>query len=139
MARISKRYVKLSIPLNDTSVLAWLQNQNNMSDSVRQLIRDEIERNGYDDMFCREVIPGAKRGRPTNAELQYRAEQEALASQEAVRQTPVKPVIVDTGRKGRMSQTGQTGQVTQMPQKPQETVVPVSDDDFIDPEELLGL
>ena len=87
-------------------------------------------------MFCREVIPGAKRGRPTNAELQYRAEQEALASQEAVRQTPVKPVIADTGRKGRMSQTGQ---VTQMPQKPQETAVPVSDDDFIDPEELLGL
>lgn len=139
MARISKRYVKLSIPLNDTSVLAWLQNQNNMSDSVRQLIRDEIERNGYDDMFCREVIPGAKRGRPTNAELQYRAEQEALASQEAVRQTSVKPVIADTGRKGRMSQTGQTAQVTQMPRKPQETAVPVSDDDFIDPEELLGL
>ena len=76
MAKLARKYIKLSVPVADTSVMAWLERQDDMSASIRFLIRNEIERNGLEDVFCREVIPQSKKGRPSNAELQYRAEQE---------------------------------------------------------------
>lgn len=74
-----KRY-RLTVPEQDTSVQRWLSEQLNMSASIRQLIRDDIEKNGYSDVTCRMVEQGAKRGRPSNAEL-ARREQESMNNQ----------------------------------------------------------
>lgn len=126
--KISRKYVKLSVPEDDTTVLEWLAVQVNMSDSIRSLIRDDVQKNGYSDLFCREVIPGAKRGRPTNAELQMRAEQEESVGSVTRNQSVVEKRAVTKPVK------------TEKPTKVAKPVVNQSGDDgFVDPEELLGL
>lgn len=97
-----KRY-RLTVPQQDTSVQDWLDAQLNISASIRQLIRDDIIKNGYTDVTCRQVEQGAKRGRPTNAELERRelgssdAAIPVLSEHEPVvpvveKQTPVQPL-----------------------------------------------
>lgn len=66
-----KRY-RLTVPAQDTSVQDWIAAQLNISASIRQLIRKDIQSNGYTDVTCRQVEQGAKRGRPSNAELERR-------------------------------------------------------------------
>lgn len=117
--------------MDDISVLKWLEKQHNMSDSLRHLIKEDVERGGYSDVFCREVVPKSKVGRKSNAELLM--EREALEQQvdiEPVRNTvPVQPKITTTPKKA-----------TPKPQpKPVYTQPVVEEDDFIDPEALLGL
>lgn len=51
-----KRY-RFNVPTNDKSVLKWISNQSNVSSSIRQLIRDDIRRNGFSDYTCRDVMP----------------------------------------------------------------------------------
>lgn len=58
-----KRF-RLTIPAADVSVLQWMEAQQNVSYSIRQLIRDAIRRNGYTDITCSEVEQLPKRGRP---------------------------------------------------------------------------
>lgn len=68
--------VRISIPKADTPVLTWLAVQQNISFSVRALIKDAIARQGYVDVTCGE--PSAKSpGRPK------KRMQEALARAEA--------------------------------------------------------
>jgi hypothetical protein len=69
----STRY-RLSVPAADESTLAWIDAQLNLSYSIRMLIREDIQKNGCTDVSCRAVEQGAKRGRPTNAELERRSE-----------------------------------------------------------------
>lgn len=129
----SRRYVKLSIPLADETVINWLNNQESMSDSIRMLIRDDVAKNGYGDLFCREVVPGAKRGRPTNAELQARAEQESVSV--PVAQAPTVAPTTHTS-------TRSTQQVVKPVVHPKPVIqgdVGMDDDGNIDPEKLLGL
>lgn len=74
MTPTAKRY-RLQVPAADESVQKWLAEQINISTSLRQLIRDDIQKNGFTDVTCRAVEQGPKRGRPTNAELERREEQ----------------------------------------------------------------
>lgn len=74
MTATAKRY-RLMVPNEDISVQEWIDAQLNISTSIRQLIREDIVKNGYTDVTCRRVEQGAKRGRPTNAELERRAEE----------------------------------------------------------------
>lgn len=67
----AKRY-RLTVPDADESTQQWLAHQVNFSNSIRALIREDIVKNGYTDVFCRPVEQGLKRGRPTNAELERR-------------------------------------------------------------------
>lgn len=68
--------VRISIPIADTPVLTWLSVQQNISFSIRALIKDAIARQGYVDATCGE--PSAKSpGRPK------KRMQEALARAEA--------------------------------------------------------
>lgn len=69
---VSSQRFRLSVPDADESVLAWIGAQLNLSASVRMLIRDDIQQNGFTDVSCRTVEQGAKRGRPSNAELERR-------------------------------------------------------------------
>ena len=58
-----KRF-RVSVPETDESVLAWIGAQSDLSNSVRALIREAIERNGYRDATCYPVQQQPRRGRP---------------------------------------------------------------------------
>lgn len=58
-----KRF-RVSVPETDESVLAWIGAQSDLSNSVRALIRESIEKNGYRDATCYPVVQQPRRGRP---------------------------------------------------------------------------
>lgn len=58
-----KRF-RVSVPETDESVLAWIGAQSDLSNSVRALIRESVERNGYRDATCYPVQQQPRRGRP---------------------------------------------------------------------------
>ena len=58
-----KRF-RVSVPETDESVLAWIGAQSDLSNSVRVLIRESIEKNGYRDATCYPVVQQPRRGRP---------------------------------------------------------------------------
>lgn len=62
----ARAYVRprLSIPAEDHSVIQWLENQINITDSLRIAVREFIERHGYDDATCLDVQKLPRRGRP---------------------------------------------------------------------------
>lgn len=67
MAREKKkapsRY-RLSVPQHDLSVNEWCKMQDNLSFSLRTIIKDYIEANGMTDPTCIEVVETPKVGRP---------------------------------------------------------------------------
>lgn len=48
---------RLNVPENDVSVVKWIQEQNNVSISIRQIIREYIAKNGYGDTLCTPIKP----------------------------------------------------------------------------------
>lgn len=54
----------LKVPQVDESVVEWVSAQHDLSQSLRQLIRDEIQRNGFTDTANRPVTQLPRRGRP---------------------------------------------------------------------------
>lgn len=74
--RPQSRRFRVSVPDADESVLEWIGAQSDLSASVRALIRDAIERNGYRDATCYPVQQQPRRGRPPKqAEQADQAEQ----------------------------------------------------------------
>lgn len=63
-AKTEPKRIRVNVPVADESVLAWFELQENHSLSVRQLIRESIERYGYVDIVNRPVAQLPKRGRP---------------------------------------------------------------------------
>lgn len=59
---------RLSVPPADESVVTWMELQDNASLSMRLLIRESIERNGYVDVMNKPVAQLPKRGRPAGSE-----------------------------------------------------------------------
>lgn len=90
MTQNAKRY-RFQVPAADESVQMWLAGQLNISNSLRQLIREDIQKNGFTDVTCRAVEQGAKRGRPTNAEILRRAEEAEGIEEHVV--TPVEEKV----------------------------------------------
>lgn len=89
---------RFSVPVEDVSVREWVEKQHNLSMSVRQLIKDYIEANGYTDATCQPVSqirgPGRPRGSVTRVESDEAAAQtpaEASMSQ-PVQAEPFQPV-----------------------------------------------
>lgn len=130
MAAIERRYIKLGIPVDDRSVLEWLERQHNMSDSIRALIRADVENNGYDDVFCRTVIPRGRVGRPRNAEVQLRDQEDTLETETKVPMTQSKSIQPKSSK-----QVVEKSTVTN-PTK--EVPVETDEDGFVDPLQLLG-
>jgi hypothetical protein len=58
---------RVSIPKADVSVLEWWGAQNDVAQSIRILIRGEIEKNGVTDVAFRPVTQAPRRGRPAIA------------------------------------------------------------------------
>lgn len=65
--------VRLTIPAADESSQAWINLQDDPSTSMRMLIRESIQRDGYVDVVNRPVEQQPRRGRPP------KSEEEALA------------------------------------------------------------
>lgn len=59
----SSRY-RFTVPPADTSVQQWIETQDNLSASLRTIIRESIERDGYVDATCKPVEQLPRRGRP---------------------------------------------------------------------------
>lgn len=55
---------RLFIPAADASTIQWIENQENVSVSLRTVIHEVIERCGYGDVFNRQVEQQPRRGRP---------------------------------------------------------------------------
>lgn len=55
---------RFTVPDADASVIAWLEAQASLSISLRFLIKEDIIRNGFTDVTCRQVGPAPRRGRP---------------------------------------------------------------------------
>lgn len=72
--RPQSRRFRVSVPDADESVLEWIGAQSDLSASVRALIRDAIERNGYRDATCYPVQQQPRRGRPPKQAEQIAAQ-----------------------------------------------------------------
>lgn len=55
---------RLTVPAADQSVIDWLELQDDPSGSMRRLVRDSIEREGFTDVLNRPVDQLPRRGRP---------------------------------------------------------------------------
>lgn len=62
------RRVRLTIPAADESSQAWIDLQDDASASMRMLIRESIQRDGYVDVVNRHVEQQPRRGRPPKSE-----------------------------------------------------------------------
>ena len=55
----------ISVPDNDTDVVNWINAQNNLSMSLRHLIKQSVQKDGIGDIFCKPISnPGVSAGRP---------------------------------------------------------------------------
>ena len=65
---VEPRRLRWSVPLADASTNQWLDLQNNISQSLQQLIREAIARDGYVDVVNKPVEQLPRRGRPPQDE-----------------------------------------------------------------------
>ena len=86
----SKRY-RFSVPGADDSSQRWLDEQQNLSLSLRYLVRAHIAREGYGDVFCKPVEQLPRRGRPPGLAREAEAEDEVLEQQPARLARPAQP------------------------------------------------
>ena len=82
--RPQSRRFRVSVPDADESVLEWIGAQSDLSASVRALIRDAIERNGYRDATCYPVQQQPRRGRPPKQAEQAEQVDQAEQSEQFV-------------------------------------------------------
>jgi len=82
------RKVRWTVPAADTSVIEWLDQQENISQSLRLLIRESIQRDGYIDVFYKPVDQLPRRGRPPLESIEQREDDEAVRRPAA---RPVQP------------------------------------------------
>lgn len=82
---VSKRY-RFSVPNEDESTQRWLDAQQNLSLSLRLIVRKQIEREGYIDVACRPVEQLPRRGRPPGSVSE--ADPAELGSESAQEQAP---------------------------------------------------
>jgi len=74
------RKLRVSIPAADVSVLQWLDAQASLADSLRALIRESIQRDGYIDVAFKPVEQLPRRGRPPADSDQGRTEGETQSA-----------------------------------------------------------
>lgn len=78
---------RVSVPAADEAVVAWMELQDNPSLSVRMLIRESIERQGYIDIVNRPVSQLPRRGHPAGSAEEAAAVEEGVP--EAQPQIPI--------------------------------------------------
>ncbi|MGW0536358.1 hypothetical protein [Streptomyces sp. NPDC003032] len=84
------------MPAADTSVIEWLGQQADISQSIRLLIRESIQRDGYIDVFYKPVDQLPRRGRPPLESIEQREDDEAVTERRpAARPAQPQPVVTD--------------------------------------------
>lgn len=91
VARPAVHRFRVSVPSADQPVLAWLAAQDNVSVSLRLLVREAIERDGYCDVLTRPVTQQPRRGRPPGSGGAASPELTDLSAA-----PPVPPVLAST-------------------------------------------
>ena len=81
---------RFSVPQKDISVVEWIQNQSNVSQSIRELIKNQIKKTGYDDVTCQEVHKLGPVGRPASSRKSVESE---TAEQTMVVSSEPRPVV----------------------------------------------
>lgn len=84
------RKVRWTVPAADTSVIEWLTEQADISQSIRLLIRESIQRDGYIDVFYKPVDQLPRRGRPPLEITEQHEDDEATAERRPTAR-PVQP------------------------------------------------
>ncbi|MFJ9900525.1 hypothetical protein ACIQPR_45080 [Streptomyces sp. NPDC091280] len=84
------RKVRWTVPAADTSVIEWLNKQADISQSLRLLIRESIQRDGYVDVFYKPVEQLPRRGRPPLESTEQHEDDEATTDRRPVAR-PVQP------------------------------------------------
>lgn len=59
-----RQYIRWSVSNADESTIAWVERQDDLSASLRLLVRESIQRDGYIDVVNRPVGQLPRRGRP---------------------------------------------------------------------------
>ncbi|SIO87037.1 hypothetical protein BQ8420_14785 [Nocardiopsis sp. JB363] len=72
--------MRLTVPAADESSQAWIDLQDDPSTSMRMLIRESIQRDGYVDVVNRPVEQQPRRGRPPKGEEEPLAQLPQLAA-----------------------------------------------------------
>ncbi|MGW2986449.1 hypothetical protein [Streptomyces goshikiensis] len=90
------RKVRWTVPAADTSVIEWLDQQENISQSLRLLIRESIQRDGYVDVYYKPVGQLPRRGRPPLESIEQGEDEEAVTGRRPVVET-VQPQSVPLG------------------------------------------
>lgn len=116
----NRRYVKLSVPLQDELVLTWLKSQENMSLSLRLLIKEHVRKHGgaiYDvtcDPVDTEIVvmeqKKSRRGRPpkSGAKVSQQILPAEFSQQEVNEpslQVPAKGVAAELSAQGTSAQS----------------------------------
>lgn len=78
------RRVRLTIPAADESSQAWIDLQDDPSASMRMLIRESIQRDGYVDVVNRPVEQQPRRGRPPKSEEEDFAQPPQVAAADEI-------------------------------------------------------
>ncbi|MFE5864508.1 hypothetical protein [Streptomyces virginiae] len=95
------RKVRWTVPAADTSVIEWLNEQADISQSIRLLIRESIQRDGYIDVFYKPVDQQPRRGRPPLEIAEQREDAEATAERRpAARPVQPQPALADEAKVG---------------------------------------
>ncbi|MFD4946605.1 hypothetical protein ACFWNT_29700 [Streptomyces sp. NPDC058409] len=100
------RKVRWTVPAVDTSVIEWLDEQENISQSLRLLIRESIQRDGYIDVVYKPVDQLPRRGRPPLESTEQRDdepspvrapqhEESAVDRRPGVRSVQPRPAVTD--------------------------------------------
>lgn len=84
------RRLRWSVPAADVSVNAWLDGQENISSSLRLLIRESIEREGYIDVVNKPVEQLPQRGRSPQAEAAEAGQSSTTQTQYADSSIPMR-------------------------------------------------
>lgn len=92
------RKVRWTVPAADTSVIDWLNEQADISQSIRLLIRESIQRDGYIDVFYKPVDQLPRRGRPPLENTEQREDDEAVSERRpTARAVQLQPAVADEG------------------------------------------
>ncbi|MEU8438143.1 hypothetical protein AB0F18_35670 [Streptomyces sp. NPDC029216] len=90
------RKVRWTVPAADTSVIEWLDQQENISQSLRLLIRESIQRDGYVDVYYKPVEQLPRRGRPPLESTEQREDDGAVTERRpAAMPVRPQPVVAD--------------------------------------------
>lgn len=118
MAKPKSKLVRyrLSIPMDDQAVIAWLEQQRSVSQSIRVIVKEAIPKHGYGDLFSSAAPDGlnldwdnagdGKSGESgqglgdTSGQAPTRNARQPKATPQAAPQIPIPKPSTDTGNSG---------------------------------------